>query len=109
MSVYQSEFGHKIVALAAPNRFLRITDNYRNLLSLSKKSYKNFLLEFEKRFQINPETFNSSDFVQNIHVPLGIIHDDIDTIVPYKDSMENLKKNPYIPFFTPIKLGTNCY
>src|SRR5690606_10449952 len=109
MSVYQSEFGHKIVALAAPNRFLRITDNYRKLLSLSKKSYENFLLEFEKRFQINPETFNSSDFVQNIHVPLGIIHDDIDTIVPYKDSMEILEKNPDIPLFTTSNLGHSLY
>lgn len=109
MSVYQPAFVKKIVSLAAPNRFLRITDDYRNLLSLNKKTYKNFLFEFEKRFKLNPETFNSADFVRNIKIPLGIIHDDVDTIVPYKDSIEILEKNPGIPFFTTHNLGHSLY
>jgi len=109
MSVYQPEFVKKIVSLAAPNRFLRITDNYRNMISLNKKTYKNFLLEFEKRFQINPETFNSSDFISQIKIPIGIIHDDIDTIVPYKDSIEILEKHPEIPLFTTHNLGHSLY
>lgn len=109
MSIYQPEFVKKIVSLSAPNRFLRITDNYRNMISLNKKTYKNFLLEFEKRFQINPETFNSSDFISQIKIPIGIIHDDIDTIVPYKDSIEILEKHPEIPLFTTHNLGHSLY
>lgn len=109
MSKYKPKFVEKIVSLAAPNRFLRITDNYKNMLSLSKKSYQNFLLEFEKRFKINPKTFNSAHFIDDISVPIGIIHDDIDTIVPYKDSVEILEKHPRIPFFTTHNLGHSLY
>lgn len=109
MSVYQPDFVKKIIALAAPNRFMRITDNYRNMLSLSKKSYKNFLKEFESRFQINAETFDSERFVQEINVPIGIIHDEADTIVPYKDSLEIIEKKPKIPLFSTQGLGHSLY
>lgn len=109
ISVYQPKFVKKIVSLAAPNRFLRITDNYRKLISLNKKTYKNFLLEFEKRFQINPKSFNSSAFIDQIKIPIAIIHDETDTVVPYKDSIEILEKHPEIPLFTTQHLGHSLY
>lgn len=109
MSVYQPNFVKKIVSLAAPNRFMRITDNYRNMLSLSEKTYKNFLLKFEKRFQINPKSFNSEDFVKKIKTPIAMIHDTTDTVVPYKDSLEIIQNNPHIPLFSTQGLGHSLY
>jgi len=109
MSVYQPDFVKKIVSLAAPNRFIRITDNYRNMLSLSKKTYINFLLEFENRFQVNPKLFNSEDFVKKIKIPIAMIHDTIDTVVPYKDSLEVIQNNPKIPLFSTHGLGHSLY
>lgn len=109
MAEFQPKFVKKLISLGAPNRFLRITNNYKKMLSLNKKTYQNFLLEFEKRFQINPKNFNSVDFIDNIHIPIGIIHDDVDTIVPYKDAVEILERHPEIPLFSTHNLGHSLY
>lgn len=109
MATYQPQHVEKIISLGAPNRFLRITDNYRNLISLSEKSYRNFLDEFKKRFEIDPTNFNSSSFIHAIKVPIGIIHDDTDTIVPYTDALEIKEMHSEIPIYTTHKLGHSLY
>lgn len=109
MATYQPKHVKKIVSLGAPNRFLRITDNYKKLISLSNKSYQNFLEEFKKRFQIDPNEFNTSDFIQKIKVPIGIIHDEGDKIVPYSDALEIKEVNANIPIFTTHNLGHSLY
>ena len=109
MATYQPKHVKKMVSLGAPNRFLRITDNYKKLISLSNKSYRNFLEEFEKRFQINPSQFNSSDFVQKINVPIGIVHDKEDKIVPYTDALEITESNKHVPIYTTENLGHSLY
>ena len=109
MATYQPKHVKKMVSLGAPNRFLRITDNYKKLISLSNKSYRNFLEEFEKRFQINPSQFNSSDFIQKINVPIGIVHDKEDKIVPYTDALEIIESNKHIPIYTTENLGHSLY
>lgn len=109
LSSYKPNFIKKAVSLGAPNRFLRITENYKKLISLSNKSYQEFLKEFTKRFSINPTNFNSSSFIENITIPLGIIHDKDDKIVPYSDAIEILKKHPKMPHYTTHNLGHSLY
>jgi len=109
MATFKPDFVKKIVSLGAPNRFLRITENYQNLISLSQKSYQGFLKEFPKRFSINPSEFNSSSFVDQIKVPIGIIHDEEDKVVPYSDTLEILEKHPKIPLYTTHDLGHSLY
>lgn len=109
MSKYRPSHVKKIMALGAPNRFLRITENYKKLIALSEKSYKGFLKEFPKRFSIDPAEFNSSLFINNIKVPIGIIHDENDKIVPYTDALEITEKHPGIPVFTTHNLGHSLY
>ena len=109
MATYQPKHVKKMVSLGAPNRFLRITDNYKKLISLSNKSYRNFLEEFEKRFQINTSQFNSADFIQKLNVPIGLIHDKEDKIVPYTDALEIIESNKHIPIYTTENLGHSLY
>lgn len=109
MSVYQPKFVEKIISLGAPNRFLRITDNYKRLISLTNKSYQRFLKEFTKRFSIDPQTFNSSLFINQITIPIGIIHDKNDKVVPYTDALEIVEQHPEIPIYTTIDLGHSLY
>lgn len=109
MATFKPDFVKKIVSLGAPNRFLRITENYRNLISLSHRSYQGFLKEFSKRFSIDPVDFNSSSFVDQIKVPIGIIHDEEDKVVPYSDTLEILEKHPEIPLYTTHDLGHSLY
>ena len=109
MATYKPNFVKKIVSLGAPNRFLRITENYKNLISLSNKSYHAFLKEFTKRFSIDPTDFNSSLFIKSIEIPIGIIHDKEDKVVPYSDAVEILKAHPKIPLYTTHNLGHSLY
>ena len=109
MAVHQPKFVKKIVSLGAPNRFLRITDNYKQLISLTDKSYERFLAEFTKRFSIDPKSFNSSDFINKIVVPIGMIHDKKDNVVPYTDVLEITEQHPKIPLYTTQDLGHSLY
>src|SRR5690606_463488 len=83
--------------------------NYKKLISLSQKSYQGFLKEFSKRFAINPNEFNSSSFINSIKIPIGIIHDKTDKVVPYTDALEILEKHPNLPLFTTSNLGHSLY
>ncbi|WKW47347.1 alpha/beta hydrolase [Myroides sp. JBRI-B21084] len=109
LATYQPNFIKKAISLGAPNRFLRITENYKQLISLSNKSYQGFLNEFSKRFSMKPENFNSSSFIDSIKIPLGIIHDKTDTVVPYSDAVEIISKHNYIPLYTTENLGHSLY
>lgn len=109
MATFKPNFVKKMVSLGAPNRFLRITENYRNLISLTHRSYQGFLKEFSKRFSIDPVDFNSSSFLDQIDVPIGIIHDEEDKVVPYTDTLEILEKHPQIPLYTTHDLGHSLY
>lgn len=109
LATYQPKFVQKAVSLGAPNRFLRITENYKQLISLNNKSYQGFLNEFSKRFSINPKNFNSSSFISLINIPLSIIHDESDTVVPYSDAVEIISKHPKIPLYSTQNLGHSLY
>ena len=109
MATFKPSFVKKIVSLGSPNRFLRITDNYKRLISLSQKSYQGFLKEFPKRFSIDPTHFNSSTFIDDIKLPIGMIHDENDKVVPYTDALEILEKHPNITLLTTQHLGHSLY
>lgn len=111
LSQYQPTHVKKVLSLGAPNRFLRITDNYKNMVSMSNKSYKEFLNEFPKRFDVNPAEFNTELFIDqiNTNIPIGIIHDDLDQVVPYNDALQIIERHPRIPLFTTHNLGHSLY
>ena len=111
LSRFQPKHLKKVLSLGAPNRFLRITDNYRDLVAMSKKSYKEFLNEFPKRFNVNPAEFNTEVFINNIdtNIPIGIIHDDLDKVVPYNDALQIIEKHPRIKLLTTHNLGHSLY
>lgn len=109
LSKYKPTFIKKIISLGAPNRFLRITDNYKRLVSMSDRSYQEFLKEFPKRFEVNPAFFNTETFIDDVHAPIGIIHDVEDKVVPYSDAEEILIKHSRIQMFTTKNLGHSLY
>jgi len=47
--------------------------------------------------------------VDQIKVPIGIIHDEEDKVVPYSDTLEILEKHPEIPLYTTHDLGHSLY
>ena len=106
---FKPNFVTKIISLGAPNRFLRITDNYKNVLSLSKRSYSEFLKEFPRRFNVNPAEFNSEVFIKSIQIPLGIIHDKHDNIVPFSDAEEIINKHSKTELFVTENKGHSLY
>ena len=104
-SHYQFPFVKKIVGLGSPNIFHRITNNYKNLISLNNKTYNAFLNVFIEKFNIDTTYFNTEDFIQKINIPVLVIHDKDDLIVSYSDAEKILKKNSNIEFVTTEKLG----
>lgn len=104
-SKYQFPFVKKIISFGSPNIFHRITSNYKKLLSLNTKTYQSFLNVFIEKFQIDTSFFNTQDFIKKIEIPILIIHDKHDTIVPYSDSIKIFENNPNINFESTENLG----
>lgn len=113
MFYYQSQYQFpsvkKVIGLASPNRFSRITNNYQKLLSLSKTSFHHYISIFKDRFEIDINRFNTEFFVENIDQPILIIHDKNDLIVPYEDALEITEKNPEVTFIPTENLGHSLY
>lgn len=104
-SKYQFPFVKKMVGLGSPNIFNRITLNYKNLLSLNNRTYKAYLNVFTTNFKIDTSLYNTEKFIEKIDIPLLIIHDKNDLIVPYNDALQIVNKNPRVSFITTENLG----
>lgn len=109
MSQYDFPFIKKIVGLGSPNKFSRITKNYKNLLSLSESAFTNYLNVFKTRFDIDIPTFSSEEFIPSIRVPILLMHDHQDQIVPYSDAEEIIAKNKHVHFISTENLGHSMY
>jgi len=111
LSKYQPAHVKKALSLGAPNRFLRITDDYKRLVSMREASYREFLKEFTQRFDINPTTFNTEDFIDQLlkELIIGLIHDEKDKVVPYEDALEIKARHPHLPLHTTYNLGHSLY
>ena len=99
----------KIVGLGSPNKFTRITRNYKNLISLNKLAFQNYLQIFLDQFSIRISEFSTQEFIQNIQIPILLIHDQEDTIVPYHDALEIVAQNPKVHFQSTQNLGHSLY
>lgn len=108
-SKYQFPFVKKIVGLGSPNKFHRITKNYKQMLSLNNRTYNEYLKTFVDKFNIDTTYFNSETFIENIQQPVLIIHDKQDAIVPYNDAVQIVTKNPKVQFITTENLGHSLF
>lgn len=99
----------KIVGLGSPNKFSRITNNYKKMLSLSTRSFSNYLHQFKEKFAIDITRFNTEEFIHSIDVPILLIHDAHDLVVPYSDAEEIAAQNPKVDLITTYHLGHSLY
>jgi len=97
------------VCLGSPNRFSRITRNYQRMLSLSSTSFNAYLAVFKERFNIDTTSFAAENFIDNIQVPILLIHDKTDSVVPFQDALQITAKHPEIKFITTENLGHSLY
>ncbi len=108
-SVFQFPTVKKVIGLGSPNKFTRITRNYKNLLSLSNSAFQYYLDVFKNQFFIDITHFSTEEFIRNIHQPVLLIHDKSDTIVPFQDAVEIAENNPDIQFVQTEHLGHSLF
>lgn len=104
-SMYQFPYVKKIVGIASPNIFNRITTNYKKLISLNDKTYQTFLDVFVEKYNIETSFFNTEDFIEKIKIPVLVMHDETDSIVPFSDAEKIYNKNPNINFISTKGYG----
>lgn len=108
-STYQNANLHKMVIMGSPNKFEKLLINYKHLLSLSKRSYRKFLAVFKNDFGIDLATYSAEEFVTKIQIPIMLIHDKKDFVVPYVNAVEINKRHPNIPLMSSENFGHSLY
>jgi pimeloyl-ACP methyl ester carboxylesterase len=85
----------KLILLASPGEAQEFFEHYRTLLSLSERTSKLVLSEFERVFQKTPEEFSAPLFARGLDIPGLLIHDeeDKDTEVEHSKRIHASWKN----------------
>lgn len=76
----------KMVLLGAPSDLKRIMDGIQKILSLSNKFMKATEDYFKDRYGYRFTEFSTKDFAANLELPVLIIHDKYDKIVPFNEA-----------------------
>ncbi len=108
-SVYQNPQLAKMVVMGSPNRFEKLLTNYRELLSLSNRSYRKFLAVFKQDFSIDIQQYSAEEFISKIKQPILWIHDKTDRVVEYRSALQVQSKHPKITLYTTNNIGHSLY
>lgn len=102
---YRYESIQKVVLLAPLNDFEIIMKNYQAMLGFSDLGYTHFEKKVERMLDGSLKTYKSHEFVKGLQIPLLLIHDENDEVVPIQDSY-SIKKYAVNAKMEVIK-GTN--
>lgn len=84
---YQYPFLKKIVLLGAPNEFKDILSRYSSMLGYSDRLIIGIDNEIYRRFGSWPDSYATANFVKETDIPILIVHDKEDKIIPYSDAI----------------------
>lgn len=90
---YQLDCVQKIILLGAPSEFTDVLKRYTDMLGYNQRVTNQLNLTIVERFGDQPENFSTAKFLENINSKGLIIHDELDTIIPYSDAL--LIKNSF--------------
>jgi len=90
---YQIETIQKLVLLGAPSEFSDVLKRYTDMLGYNQRITKELYTTIIERFGDRPETFSTAKYLKEIASEGLIIHDEDDTVIPYKDAI--LIKNSF--------------
>ncbi|MCK7592017.1 alpha/beta hydrolase [Subsaxibacter sp. CAU 1640] len=90
---YQLESVKKLILLGAPSEFTDVLKRYTDMLGYNQRITNQLNLTIVERFGDKPENFSTAKYLGNINSKGLIIHDELDTIIPYSDAL--LLKNSF--------------
>lgn len=90
---YQLACVKKLILLGAPSEFTGVLKRYTDMLGYNQRITSQINLTIIERYGENPENFSTAKFVKSIKTKGLIIHDELDTIIPYSDAL--LIKNSF--------------
>ncbi len=90
---YQLESIEKMILLGAPSEFTDVLKRYTDMLGYNQRITNQLNLTIVDRFGDKPENFSTAKYLENIKPKGLIIHDELDTIIPYSDAL--LIKNSF--------------
>lgn len=90
---YQLNCVKKMVLLGAPSEFTDVLKRYTDMLGYNQRITKQLNLTIIDRFGDKPENFSTARYLETIDSKGLIIHDELDTIIPYSDAL--LIKNSF--------------
>lgn len=90
---YQLDCLQKIILLGAPSEFTDVLKRYTDMLGYNQRVTNQLNLTLVERFGDQPENFSTAKFLEKINSKGLIIHDELDTIIPFSDAL--LIKNSF--------------
>lgn len=90
---YQLDSVKKMILLGAPSEFTDVLKRYTDMLGYNQRVTNQLNLTIVERFGDQPENFSTAKFLEKIDSKGLIIHDELDTIIPYSDAL--LIKNSF--------------
>lgn len=84
---YPNPYIEKMVVLGAPSELTIVLNNYRKMLGLNKRIFKNLKKHCTDRFGLDPMSFSAAAFAKRIDVPGLVVHDREDETVAFSEGM----------------------
>jgi pimeloyl-ACP methyl ester carboxylesterase len=90
---YQLNSVKKLILLGAPSEFTDVLKRYTDMLGYNQRITKQLNLTIIERFGDRPENFSTAKYLEGINSKGLIIHDELDSVIPYSDAL--LIKNSF--------------
>ncbi|MDW5287699.1 alpha/beta hydrolase [Formosa sp. PL04] len=84
---YQTQSLEKLILLGAPSEFKDIISRYVHMLGYNNRISLQLNKTILKRFGVLPNTFSTAQILNSVKTKGLIIHDKLDTIIPYNDAL----------------------
>ncbi len=94
-----------VIIMGAPGEFEPILKQFFTFLRLSGRSRKVIYRFFERKFGHHPSYFSIDTYGKDLSIPVLVIHDKHDKVIPFKASSSYMKKLEDVQLMRTQKLG----
>jgi pimeloyl-ACP methyl ester carboxylesterase len=94
-----------LVLISGPSGVPFLLDNFVAMLDLNATTARHLLARFTDRFHQRPESWSASAFAANIRVPVLLLHDRDDDVIPFAQSEQLLAALPNASLHVTQALG----
>jgi len=94
-----------VVLISTPSDAAFLVDNFVAMIGLGESTTRHLMSRFTSRFQKGPHEWSAARIAGGIHVPVLLVHDRDDDVVPFAHSQQLLEVLPRARLHETLGLG----